>query len=228
MRFLTLASLALTFCCTVTAGFTEENRFANEWRGYQAWDKANNPATDGIVVIGSSTIRLWSTLTQDMAPLPVLNRGFGGAKVADALEAIPLIVLPYKPRIIVYYVGDNDLPNAEADIKKPIEGFANFVIEVRKTLPKVHFVYLSVKPSPKRTDAWPKAQQVNALIAKQCATDQAMTFLDVGSTLLDAQGVPELSLYKEDKLHMQPTGYARWTPVLKPVLEKLWAAGAGK
>ena len=228
MRFLTLASLTLTLCCAVTAGLTEENRFAKEWRAYQTWDKANNPATDGIIAIGSSTIRMWSTLTQEMAPLPVLNRGFGGAKVADALEAIPFIVLPYKPRIIVYYVGDNDLQNAEADMNKPIEGFTNFVTEVRKTLPKVHFVYLSIKPSPKRTDAWPKAQQVNALMVKQCAADPAMTFVDVGSTLLDANGVAEPSLYKEDKLHMMPTGYARWTPVLKPVLEKLWAAGAGK
>ena len=74
MRFLTLASLTLTLCCAVTAGLTEENRFAKEWRAYQTWDKANNPATDGIIAIGSSTIRMWSTLTQEMAPLPVLNR----------------------------------------------------------------------------------------------------------------------------------------------------------
>jgi lysophospholipase L1-like esterase len=204
------------------------NKFQKEWDAYLAKDKTNPPPSEAILCIGSSSMRMWSSLKTDLAPLPVFNRAFGGAVTKDTVEAVPLIVTPYKPKVIMYYCGDNDLGSAKSSPNVPVEGFQNFVAAVRKELPSVRFVYLSIKPSPKRTESWPNAQKANAMIKDWCAKDPLMTFIDVGTVLLDDQGTPVAELYQEDKLHMLPAGYARWTTVVKPVLEKVWAEASAK
>lgn len=201
----------------------EGNKFQKEWDAYLEKDKTSPPPTESILAIGSSSMRMWSTIKTDLAPLPVFNRAFGGAVTKDTVEAVPLIVTPYKPKVILYYCGDNDLGSPSTSPEVPVNGFKNFVAAVRKELPSVRFVYMSIKPSPKRTESWPNAQKANAMIKEWAAKDPLMTFIDVGSVLLDDKGAPVAELYKEDKLHMLPAGYERWTKVIKPVLEKVWA-----
>ncbi len=204
------------------------NKFQKEWDAYLEKDKTSPPPSDAILCTGSSSMRMWSTIKTDLAPLPVFNRAFGGSTTKDTVEAVPLIVIPYKPKVILYYCGDNDLGSASVSPEVPVNGFKNFVAAVRKELPNVRFVYLSIKPSPKRTDSWPNAQKTNTMIAELATKDPLITFVDVGSVLLDDKGVPIPELYKEDKLHMTPAGYVRWTAVVKPVLEKVWAEATAK
>ena len=61
------------------------------------------PEPNGIVVSGSSTIRLWGTIKTDLAPLPIVQRGFGGSTAAELRHYLDRIVLPYKPRAVVIY-----------------------------------------------------------------------------------------------------------------------------
>jgi hypothetical protein len=49
---------------------------------YEAADAQSPPAPGSIVSVGSSSILLWDTLSEDMAPMQVLNRGFGGSVIA--------------------------------------------------------------------------------------------------------------------------------------------------
>src|SRR5713101_5929795 len=77
-------------------------------------DKTNPPPRDGILFIGSSIFRLWTGLSEQMAPLPVFNRAFGGSVTQDILDRADQLVLPYKPRIIVYYCGSNDVGAGES------------------------------------------------------------------------------------------------------------------
>lgn len=220
LRFLlTILVLSATLTASIAA---DGNKFQKEWDAYLEKDKTSPPPADAILCTGSSSMRMWSSLKTDLAPLPVFNRAFGGSTTKDTIAAVPLIITPYKPKVIVYYCGDNDLGSPSTSPDVPVNGFKNFVAEVRKELPNVRFVYLSIKPSPKRTDSWPNAQKANAAIQEWCAKDPLMTFIDVGSVLLDDKGAPIPELYKEDKLHMQPAGYERWTKVVKPVLEKVW------
>ena len=223
--FLTVMALSLML---LHVGGAEGGKFQKEWDAYLEKDKTSPPPTESILAIGSSSMRMWSTIKQDLAPLPVFNRAFGGSVTKDTVEAVPVLVIPYKPKVILYYCGDNDLGSASTPFDVPVNGFKNFVAAVRKDLPNVHFVYMSIKPSPKRTDSWPNAQKANAALKEWCAKDPLMTFIDVGTTLLDDKGVPLPELYREDHLHMQPAGYVRWTAVIKPVLEKVWAEASAK
>ena len=69
-----------------------------------------HPQTEGAILFtGSSSIRYWNTLKEDMAPLPVVNRGFGGSRISDVIHYAERIVFPYKPKILVFYAGENDL-----------------------------------------------------------------------------------------------------------------------
>jgi len=204
------------------------NKFQKDWDAYLEKDKTSPPPSESILAIGSSSMRMWTSIKSDLAPMPVFNRAFGGSRTKDTIEAVPVLVTPYKPKVILYYCGDNDLGSAATSPEVPVEGFKSFVAAVRKDLPQVRFVYLSIKPSPKRTESWPNAQKANAAIKEWCAKDPLMTFIDVGTTLLDDKGAPLAELYKEDRLHMQPAGYVRWTAVVKPVLEKVWAEANSK
>lgn len=223
---LTILVLSVTLMPLIAAD--GGNKFQKEWDAYLEKDKTSPPPSEAILCIGSSSMRMWSSLKTDLAPLPVFNRAFGGAVTKDTVEAVPLIVTPYKPKVIMYYCGDNDLGSAKTSPDVPVEGFKNFVAAVRKDLPNVRFVYLTIKPSPKRTESWPNAQKANAMIAELAAKDPMITVVDVGTVLLDDKGAPVAELYKEDKLHMQPAGYERWTKAVKPVLEKVWAEANAK
>jgi glycerophosphoryl diester phosphodiesterase len=50
---------------------------------FEQLDKSVTYSEDAILFAGSSSIRLWSTLEKDMAPYPVIQRGYGGAKLSD-------------------------------------------------------------------------------------------------------------------------------------------------
>ena len=221
----------LVLAATLTAPFSrgaEGHKFQKEWDAFLEKDKTSPPPTESILAMGSSSMRMWSSIAKDMAPLPVFNRAFGGSVTKDTVDAVPVLVIPYKPKVILYYCGDNDLGSAATSPDVPVNGFKNFVAAVRKELPNVRFVYLSIKPSPKRTDSWPNAQKANAAIKEWCAKDPLMTFVDVASVLLDEKGAPIAELYRDDHLHMLPAGYAKWTAVVKPVLEKVWADATKK
>ena len=52
---------------------------------------------------------MWQTLEVDFPGLRVLNRGFGGSELSDVVQFADRIVLPYRPRVVIVYAGDNDL-----------------------------------------------------------------------------------------------------------------------
>lgn len=204
------------------------NKFQKDWDAYLEKDKTSPPPSEAILCTGSSSMRMWTTLKTDLAPLPVFNRAFGGSTTKDTVAAVPLIITPYKPKVIMYYCGDNDLGSPKVSPDVPVEGFKAFLAAVRKDLPEVRIVYLAIKPSIKRIECLPNQKTANAAIAELCAKDPMLTFVDVASVLIGADGQPDPSCYIKDNLHMTPEGYVRWTKVVKPVLEKVWAEANAK
>ena len=80
-----------------------------EIKKFKRADNKSFPSKNSILFTGSSTIRMWETLEEDMAPLRVINRGFGGARIIDVLHYYKKVVLPYHPKGIVFYCGENDI-----------------------------------------------------------------------------------------------------------------------
>jgi lysophospholipase L1-like esterase len=184
---------------------------------YEASDLVDPPDPDSIVFVGSSSIVLWGTLTEDMAPMPVLNRGFGGSVIAHVTHFADRIVLPYEPSAVVLYAGDNDVAfGLSADCT--LRDFEAFVEHIHAAAPGTPIYFISIKPSPSRMDLWPDMERANRLIEARTTTRAALHFIDVSEAMLDDQGQPEDELFLEDGLHMTAAGYELWTAIVKPRL----------
>ncbi len=176
-------------------------------------DQAHYPASDGVLFVGSSSIRLWSRLADDFGQLSVLNRGFGGSTLADCHALARELVIQYRPRQVLLYAGDNDLAEGHSpgDVLK---SFASFVQRVRAELPDSRIDYISIKPSPSRLSLLPRIRETNALIATHAQTLAGVRYIDVFSPMLDAQGLPRPELFLGDRLHLNAAGYRLWQSVI--------------
>lgn len=192
--------------------------WANDMARFAEEDAAHPPPHDAVLFIGSSSIRFWNSLAEDFPGIAVINRGFGGSQIRDSTWYADRIVVPYKPRLVVFYAGDNDI-NAG---RKPAQVLADvqaFVARVRKDLPDVRIGYLAIKPSPSRIEQLPLQQEANRMIRDWIATQQRIDFIDVATPMLDASGVPRPELFRSDRLHMTAEGYAIWRDVVAPYLK---------
>jgi lysophospholipase L1-like esterase len=191
--------------------------FEPEIAAFEARDRVAPPPRGGIVFVGSSSIRFWPNLASDFPDAPVVNRGFGGSTLADVIYFAPRIVLPYAPRMIVLYAGDNDLAAGRTP-EQVLGDYTSFVRLVRRALPATRLVYMSIKPSPSRWALAEPMRAANALIAQAIARDTLATFVDVFTPMLDASGRPRPALFQADSLHMTPAGYVLWRARLAPLV----------
>jgi lysophospholipase L1-like esterase len=150
--------------------------------------------------------------------LTTINRGFGGSEMVDALHYADRIVIPYKPRIVVVYEGDNDtaLGTTPEQVAKNFELLAD---KIHAALPNTRIIDISVKPSFARWAIVDQQRATNALLQAYCAKHDYLTFLDVSRLTLGADGKPRRELYDPDGLHFSEEGYKLWNAAIRPYLQ---------
>jgi lysophospholipase L1-like esterase len=200
----------------------DPNRFAGEIKAFAEWDSKNAVPAEPVLFAGSSSARMWRT--RDSFPeLPVVNRGFGGSHISDVIHYAGQVVLPYKPKVIVFYAGDNDIAGGKS-AQRVADDYRRFVAIVHAKLPDVRIVFLSIKPSEQRWSLWPEANKANSLVQDFCKQDKRLFFADLATPLLGADGRPKPDLFLADQLHLNPQGYAVWTQALRPILSGVLAS----
>jgi lysophospholipase L1-like esterase len=182
-------------------------------------DRLRLPPADGVLFIGSSSIRGWYSAARDFPGLNVINRGFGGSLASDAVYYFEEIVRPYRPRTIVFYAGENDI-SAGRSSDDVVAAFAAFCEKVHAALPATRVLFLAIKPSLSRWHLWPVMSEGNARIAEYCQMDPRRVFVDTASPLLDASGRVRPELFYDDALHLNADGYRVWTSVLDAALRR--------
>jgi lysophospholipase L1-like esterase len=185
---------------------------------FEEQDKVTPPPSNAIVFIGASSIVRWQ-LPEAFPELgaKAINRGFGGSLAGDSTRYADRIVIPYKPRIVVFYAGDNDV-EANHTPAQIAGDFSAFERKVHAALPQTQIIFISIKPSIRR---WPWIEQIkgaNALVKQYCATHPNLTYLDIVPQMLGADGKPRPELLVPDGLHMTPEGYKIWNAAIKPLL----------
>jgi lysophospholipase L1-like esterase len=195
----------------------DPTRFEPEIRAFEEADRANPPPRGGVVFVGSSSIKNWTNVGADFPGLPVLNRGFGGSTLADVVYYADKIVLPYRPRLIVLYAGDNDLAEGRTP-ERILEDYRRFVRRVRPALPAARIAYVSIKPSPSRRAYMEGAREANARIRAEMAGNSLQSYVDVFTPMLNERGQPRPELFLADSLHMTPAGYLLWRRLLTPTV----------
>lgn len=176
-------------------------------------DRNNPPPRDSVVFVGSSSIRRWTTLQNDFPGVQAINRGFGGSELADSVFYADRIVIPYRPRIVVLYAGENDL-NAGKTPETVFADFKAFVAKVHGALPQTRIVWIAIKPSPSRAKIKDQVARTNALVAAECKRDPRLAYADVYTPMLTAAGEMRPELFVQDMLHLNEAGYALWTPIV--------------
>lgn len=186
---------------------------------FEEQDRRQPPAPGMIVFTGSSSFTLWSAMEHDLAPLPVLNRGFGGARMQDVVHYAERVVLPYRPCAVVLFAGTNDIAWPKpATAQQVYEGYLAFVQYVHSRLPEVPVYFVAITPTPSRWEYWSIVQEANRLIEEHTRSDPRLHFIDLTDQLLGPDGKPDRSLYRFDRLHPNQRGYTKWTAVIKPRL----------
>ncbi|MEM7105124.1 MAG: GDSL-type esterase/lipase family protein [Bacteroidota bacterium] len=197
------------------------DRHESEIEAFRDADSVNPPEAGAIVFTGSSSIRMWSTLEQDMSPLRVVNRGFGGSTIPEVNNYFDDLIFPHDPSLVVFYCGENDLNEDKVNQELALDAFKEFLGLFSSNYPKTELIYLSKKPSVARWDKWAKMKSGNDYFKEYLTHFPNYHYLDISETMLLPSGQPDSTIFIEDMLHMNTEGYARWTTIIKPYIQKL-------
>jgi len=193
-----------------------EDRWESAIACFEDLDKQKPPPKDGILFVGSSSIVGWD-VAKSFPGLPVINRGFGGSQIADSVHYAERLVLPHRPKIVVFYAGDNDIASGKTP-QKVLADYQAFVKKVHDALPKTRIVYVGIKPSLARWKLIDKIREANGLIRVVVEKDPRLVFVDVEKPMLGDDGKPRDELFKADGLHLNAEGYKLWNELLAPHL----------
>jgi glycerophosphoryl diester phosphodiesterase len=223
-HILFLAILAIVACSPTRKykSLPEVRSWEKDIRGFEQLDKNVSYPDDAVLFAGSSSIRLWNTLDADMAPYKIIQRGYGGSKLSDFAVYADRIFRPHKCSAIVLFVA-NDITGDPGD-KKPEEVaklFRSILKTIRSTHSKTPVFWIEITPTPLRWKVWPGIQKANNLIRLICESNDNTYFINTAKAFLDAEGKPDLSFFREDKLHLTPKGYEVWKQIIKKELNKI-------
>lgn len=184
-------------------------------------DSATPPPQHAILFVGSSSFQKWKDVADYFPDYQIINRGFGGSTLVDVIRYAQDVILPYQPKQVVIYCGENDLAASDtvtaADV---VQRFKTLYAIIRQALPTAVVDYVSMKPSPSREHLLPKYQLGNAQIKAFLKKQKHTGFINVYDAMLDAAGHPREKLFLDDQLHMKPVGYQLWQKIIQPYLLK--------
>ncbi|BDI30391.1 hypothetical protein CCAX7_24420 [Capsulimonas corticalis] len=193
---------------------------APEINAFLTADQKQMPPSGAVLFLGSSSIRLWTTLAQDFPEIPVINRGFGGSLIQDSTHYADRIAIPYKPKMIVFFAGTNDLAYGGKNPQQVLQDYKDFVAKIHAALPDTRIVYLSINPTVARWKQEADILETNHLIEEfTLATGsktEKLNFINSHSQILTPDGQPQPSLLRSDGLHFNTEGYKVWTSIIKP------------
>ena len=215
--------LKLLLVSLLVFGFVKAQNtpFYSEIQHFKEQDSIHFPPKHAILFLGSSSFRKWEDVQEYFPGYTIINRGFGGSTIPDAIYYADEIVFPYNPKQIVIYEGDNDLASSDQiTADSVLNRFEKLFSLIRKHLQNTSIAFVSIKPSPSREKLMPEMQEANSLIKNFLKGKRNTAFIDVYHKMLNKDGTPNKSLFIEDELHMNAKEYAIWKKIIQPYLLK--------
>jgi lysophospholipase L1-like esterase len=195
--------------------------FWNEIQQFKKADSAKMPPKGAILLVGSSSFTKWKDVQDYFPGYTIINRGFGGSRLTDVIRYAYDVILPYAPKQVLVYCGENDLADdSTLDAGDVVLRFKTLFGIIRQNLPEATIHFISLKPSPSRQHLFSKFLEANADINSFLKKQKRAGFINVYDAMLDATGNPKKEIFVEDRLHMNAEGYRIWQKVLLPYLQK--------
>ena len=200
------------------ADYPDPERYRPAIDAFLAAEAESPPPAGAIVATGSSSMRGWhGRIAEDLAPLTIIPRGFGGSNMADVRHFVDELILRHRPRAVLLYEGDNDA-DLGATPEEMLAHFDAIVAAIHESLPATRIYVLAVKPSILRWHLWEVMSATNAGFASRADADPRLTFIDIAAPMLNDAGEPRENIFVADNLHMNDAGYDIWRDVVRPVL----------
>ncbi len=195
--------------------------FWNDIVAFKKLDSVSPPPAHSILFIGSSSFTMWKDVNAYFPGYTITNRGFGGSTLVDVIRYVYDILIPYQPKQVVIYCGENDLAYSDSvTVADVVTRFKTLFAITRLNLPLATIDFVSIKPSPSRRHLQNKMQEANKEIKLFMQKEKRAGFIDVYSSMTDATGRPKGEIFLGDSLHMNPDGYAIWKKIMLPYLIK--------
>lgn len=203
-----------------------EKRWSGAIEELETLDQTEQHPDDAVLFVGSSSVRLWESIESDMAPFPVIRRGYGGAKFSDLAVFAQRLITPHRYAAMVVFVA-NDVTGRSTDITvDEVERLARHVVQVSKQHQHESPVLLvEITPTASRLVAWPKIRRVNDRLREIALSTPNVYFVETADYYIDASGKPVDEYFKSDRLHQTQAGYAIWGSLIKRRLSEVLAAG---
>ncbi len=219
MKLLSKCFILLAFLAIAENAISQP--FINEIKAFRRADSTSMPPQNAILLIGSSSFTNWKDVAKYFPEHTIINRGFGGSSLPHMTMYAEDIIFKYNPKQIIIYCGENDLtggPTITADtIFNRVKKLHQLI---RSRYKKVPIAYISMKPSPSREKYLETMQKGNAMIKSFMEHQKRSSYIDVYSSMLDANGKILTHIFLSDKLHMNAEGYKIWQGVIAPYLVK--------
>ena len=188
-------------------------------------DFENKADKNNLLFIGSSSIRLWDDIDNDMQPYKSVKRGYGGAHYYDLIHFIERLITNHSPRAILIFVanditGSNDIFKTSDDLSpKEVKRLFKYCYKsIRKIHKKVPVFVIETTPTPSRSDVWNKISEANDLISNFCESKSNLHYIQTRDKFIDDKGLPINSLFVSDQLHLNKNGYKLWSEIIKEKL----------
>ncbi|MFH1119706.1 MAG: GDSL-type esterase/lipase family protein [Bacteroidota bacterium] len=218
--FLPLILLFLAGCQPVIqlSSDPEVLKWETEIAGLVKLPVSTDPNT--ILFTGSSSIRLWNTIEEDMLPYKAVARGYGGAKLNDYVYYCSGITGPQSFGAAVVFIA-NDITGDSTD-KSPeavLHLMKQTVRLIRKSHPGVPVFWIEITPTPSRWKSWDKISAANNLIMEYSKKRRHLFFISTSDRFLGADGKPLPELFQPDMLHLNEAGYRIWADCIRQELD---------
>ena len=193
--------------------------FANEIAAFRKQDSIAMPPKKAILLVGSSSFRLWDNWQDYFPGRKMINRGFGGSSLPDVIRYADDVIFKYRPKQIIIYCGENDFAASDTvSVPTVVERFKTLFGMIRAKYKRVPVAFVSMKPSPSRQKFLTKYLAANAAIKDFLAAQKRTAYIDVYTPMLQPDGNVMTDIFKADNLHMNAKGYAIWKQVMEPYL----------
>ena len=203
-----------------SAKYTLENS-TYETKATKYEDKAVEEESYHVMLAGSSSIEFWETSMKDLMPIVSYNHGIGGTTIEEWSEKLnQRLVYPYKPKMVVYYVGINNVINSKQDADTIWGHLEKFFNDTHEALPDTKVQYILMNLIPNYTGYFNVINAVNAKVVEYQKTNQWLTLINPGTALLKETGQPNAAYFRTDGLHLSYYGYVIWGGIIKQSIIK--------
>ena len=217
-------NVLIFFLFCVFCHFVQAQSAPPFWKDILAFkkqDSAQVPPKNAILFVGSSSFTKWTDIADYFPGYNIVNRGFGGSTLPDLIRYFYDVILPYQPKQVVIYCGENDLASKDSvSSAEAVRRFKTLYAMIRQNLPETDVDFVSMKTSPSREQIQEKVKAANKEISAFLKTQKKAHFIDIYPAMLQANGAMREELFLEDRLHMKPEGYAIWKKIIQPYLIK--------